>query len=145
MAEILIIHGPNLNLLGGRQTEIYGSKTLEDINREIEEKASALNLSPIFFQSNHEGDIVDEIGKTDAEAIIINPAAFTHTSVAVRDALEAYKGAVVEVHLSNIFAREDFRHKSLTAAAADGLVCGFSSHSYILAMEAAAKLIQKKE
>ncbi len=145
MEEILVIHGPNLNLLGTRQPDIYGSATLEDINAEIESRAAKMGFKMDFFQSNHEGQLVDKIGEAGARAIIINPAVFTHTSVALRDALEAFSGYVVEVHLSNIFAREDFRHKSITAAVADGLICGFSLQSYLLALEAAARLIQKTE
>ncbi len=145
MEEILVIHGPNLNLLGTRQPDIYGSATLEDINAEIESRAAKMGFKMDFFQSNHEGQLVDKIGEAGARAIIINPAAFTHTSVALRDALEAFSGYVVEVHLSNIFAREGFRQKSLTAAAADGLICGFSLQSYLLALEAAGRLIQKNE
>ena len=133
---VLVINGPNLNLLGTREPDIYGSQTLDQINERIMEQSDRLDLETECFQSNHEGDIVDKIGDTKADAIVINPAAFTHTSVALRDALSAFSGVVVEVHLSNILAREDFRHKSLTAGAALGLISGFGSNSYLLALEA---------
>ncbi|MBN2407813.1 MAG: type II 3-dehydroquinate dehydratase [Elusimicrobia bacterium] len=133
--KILVINGPNMNLLGSREPGIYGSDTLESINVKMKKKAGETGLDIEFFQSNHEGDIVDRIGQTDAGGIIINPAAFTHTSIAIRDSLSAFKGRIVEVHLSNIFAREEFRHRSLTAAAAEGVVCGFGAASYMLAMD----------
>ena len=134
--KILVVNGPNLNLLGRREPEIYGRETLGDIEKRMETKAERLGVRLEFFQSNHEGDIVDKIGETQADAVIINPAAYTHTSVAVRDSLGAYEGPVVEVHLSNIFRREDFRHRSLTASECRGVICGFGSHGYILALEA---------
>ena len=143
MAEIkniLIINGPNLDKLGTREPEIYGSQTLDQINIMISEKAAECGWNVDFFQSNHEGDIVDRIGSASEDAIIINPAAFTHTSVALRDALQIYAGPIIEVHLSNILAREEFRHESLTAAAAKGMISGFGAHGYILAMEALKKI-----
>ncbi len=132
----LVIHGPNLNLLGKREPDIYGKESLEDINEKIKTRAQELGMAVEFFQSNHEGDIVDKIGITSTDAIIINPAGYTHTSVALRDALSAFAGQIIEVHLSNIFKREEFRHVSITAPAAHGVICGFRGDSYIIALEA---------
>ncbi|MGM0568158.1 MAG: type II 3-dehydroquinate dehydratase [Elusimicrobiota bacterium] len=145
MKTLLVIHGPNLNLLGRRNPEVYGVQSLDEINLKIEKKAKELGLKAEFYQSSHEGEIVNKIGASSAGALIINPAAFTHTSVAIRDALEVFSGFVVEVHLSNIFAREDFRRKSLTAAESDGIISGFGPLSYVLAVEAAERLLSKKE
>ncbi len=136
--KILTIHGPNLNLLGRREPEIYGSKTLDMINREIDRHGEALALATTCYQSNHEGEIIDWLqnaGKEGFSGIIINPAAFTHTSVAIRDAIAAIELPVIEVHLSNISAREDFRQKSLTAAVCRGSISGFGSTSYLVALE----------
>jgi 3-dehydroquinate dehydratase-2 len=146
MKKILIIHGPNLNLLGERETSIYGTTTLDEINRNLQKAAKENVVSLSFFQSNHEGDIVDIIGKAPKDgfsAIVINPAAYTHTSVAIRDALSAVSIPAVEVHLSNIYKREEFRHQSLIAPACVGQVSGFGVQSYILGLLAAVELIQK--
>ena len=144
MKKILIINGPNLNLLGKREEGIYGKMSLEDISRLLKEKAKTIDVGVEFFQSNHEGEIVEKI--QDAKnlgfsAILINPAAYTHTSVAIRDAVSAIDIPVVEVHISNIYAREEFRHKSLIAPAASGQISGFGANSYILGLEAAVGLI----
>ncbi|NNG01646.1 MAG: type II 3-dehydroquinate dehydratase [Desulfobacteraceae bacterium] len=141
--RIMVIHGPNLNLLGKREPDIYGHTTLEAIDAEIAEKAKQLNLSVTFFQSNHEGAIVDIIQATmDHEnGLIINPAAYTHTSVAIRDALQMLTIPIIEVHLSNIYKREDFRHRSLTAAAATAQVAGFGARGYLLALEGLMHLL----
>ncbi|MBF0493570.1 MAG: type II 3-dehydroquinate dehydratase [Candidatus Omnitrophica bacterium] len=136
MKKILVIHGPNLDLLGKRETDIYGRETLAGINEEIGESAKRNNFTCEFMQSNHEGDIVDKIGKTDASGILINPAAYTHTSVAIRDALSAKGIPTVEVHISNIYAREGFRHKSLIAPVALGQISGFGKRSYLLGIDA---------
>ena len=145
MSKILIIHGPNLNLLGKREKNIYGKMDLSAINTLIEKKAKTLKASVDFFQSNHEGEIVDVIGKAGKkyDAIIINPAAYTHTSVAIRDAISAIGIPVIEVHLTNIYSREEFRHKSLISPVAKGTVCGFGSNSYVLALEAALGPLKK--
>ena len=146
MKKILIIHGPNLNLLGQREISIYGTTTLDEINRSLEKSAKENCVSLSVFQSNHEGDIVDIIGKAPQDgfaAIVINPAAYTHTSVAIRDALAAVSIPAVEVHLSNIYKREEFRHQSLIAPACVGQVSGFGVQSYILGLLAAVELIQK--
>lgn len=146
MSKILVIHGPNLNLLGEREKDIYGQTTLADINALLEKEAVDLKLKLHFVQSNHEGDIVDVIGKAKKdgfEAILINPAAYTHTSVAIHDAVRAVQIPTVEVHLSNIYSREDFRHKSLVAPVAVGQISGFGVNSYILGLHAIAKLLKK--
>ena len=145
MKKILIINGPNLNLLGKREEGIYGKMSLEDISRLLKEKAKTIDVGVEFFQSNHEGEIVEKI--QDAKnlgfsAILINPAAYTHTSVAIRDAVSAIDIPVVEVHISNIYAREEFRHKSLIAPAASGQISGFGANSYILGLEAAVWLFK---
>lgn len=141
MAKILVIHGPNLDLLGKRETDIYGKTDLKTINAAISKKAELLGIEAEFFQSNHEGEIVDMIGRSEGifVAIVINPAAYTHTSVAIRDAISAVKIPVVEVHLSNIYAREEFRQKSLISPVAKGTVSGFGTTSYLLGLEAAAE------
>jgi 3-dehydroquinate dehydratase II len=145
MEKILVIHGPNLNLLGKREETVYGKASLEDINKLLEGKAKILGVDIEFFQSNHEGEIVQKI--QDAKglgfgAIVINPAAYTHTSVAIRDAVSAVAIPVVEVHISNIYAREEFRHKSLIAPAASGQISGFGVKSYTLGLEAAFGLMK---
>ena len=142
MAKILVIHGPNLDLLGRRQPEIYGSFTLDEINQKLKKTAQKENVEIEFFQSNHEGEIVDVIGKAknNFNAILINPAAYTHTSVAIRDAIGAVELPCVEVHLSNIYAREEFRHTSLIAPVAAGQIAGFGIDSYLLGLQAAIKL-----
>ncbi len=134
--SVLIINGPNMDRLGEREPGIYGNQTLSELNSDIKDKAQKLGMKAEFFQSNHEGDIVDKIGSAKTDAIIINPAAYTHTSIAIGDALAAYDGEAVEVHISNIFSREDFRSISLTAPACRGMLCGFGSKGYILALEA---------
>jgi 3-dehydroquinate dehydratase-2 len=143
MPKILVIHGPNLNLLGSREVDVYGKVTIEDINAELEKIARARKVTLKIIQSNHEGEIVEVIGKAkDAyDAILINPAAYTHTSVAIRDAISAVAVPTVEVHLSNIYAREEFRHTSLIAPVARGQVSGFGKMSYVLGLEAAIGLV----
>jgi len=144
MPHILVLHGPNLNLLGQREASIYGSTSLEEINRLIKEEADKLGLEVTTFQSNYEGRLVEAIqdarGKYDL--IIINPAAYTHTSIALRDAILAVDIPVIEVHISNIYKREAFRQKSYIAGVAVGQICGFGINSYLLAIRAAAKIIQ---
>ncbi len=144
MGKILVIHGPNLNLLGRREEAVYGTVTLDEINAMIEDEAAAYGLDAEFYQSNHEGEIVDRIQAATGtvDCIIINPAAFTHYSIAVRDALAAVKIPAVEVHLSNIHAREEFRHMSVTAPVAVGQIMGFGPQSYVLAVRAAVEIIK---
>jgi 3-dehydroquinate dehydratase-2 len=142
MKKILVIHGPNLNLLGTREVDVYGKFTIDDINKELVKAANAKKVTLDIMQSNHEGDIVEKIGaaKGKFDAILINPAAYTHTSIAIRDAISAVDIPTVEVHISNIYAREEFRHTSLIAPVAIGQVSGFGMASYILALEAAIGL-----
>ena len=136
--RILVIHGPNLQLLGGRQPSVYGTADLASINRELEALAGARGASLTVLQSNHEGEIVERIGSAKGryDGLLINPAAYTHTSVAIRDAIEASGLPAVEVHLSNIYAREAFRHQSLIAPVCRGQVSGFGAASYRLGLEA---------
>jgi len=146
LKKILVVHGPNLNLLGQREPHIYGAETLGDINALLEAKARGLGVALDFLQSNHEGDIVDAIGRAKTqgvEAILMNPAAYTHTSVAIRDAVAAVDIPVVEVHLSNIYAREEFRHKSVIAPVSYGQISGFGVNSYALGLEAIVLLLSK--
>lgn len=146
MAKILVIHGPNLDLLGKRQPEIYGTYSLDGINQQLQKLAQKEKVEIEFLQSNHEGEIVDAIGqaKNKYDAILINPAAYTHTSVAIRDAIDAVNLPTVEVHLSNIYAREEFRHTSLIAPVALGQVCGFGIDSYSLGLQATIKMLKSK-
>ena len=145
MKKVLVINGPNLDLLGKRETDIYGEVTIDDINKDLKETASKSGAKVEFFQSNHEGDIVDKIGTADADGILINPAAYTHTSVAIRDALSAREVISVEVHLSNIYAREEFRHKSLVAPVVTGQISGFGKRSYTYGLKALLEMIDEKE
>lgn len=139
MKRVLVINGPNLNLLGTREKEVYGSETLEDIAKKVNSEAEKLNVDLSFVQTNHEGEIIDKIhevrGKVDV--IIINPGAYTHYSIAIRDAIKAVEIPAIEVHLSNIHAREEFRSKSVIAPVCKGQISGFGSNSYILALNAA--------
>lgn len=141
--RIYVMNGPNLNLLGVRQPEIYGYDTLADISAACDVKAAQFGAEIVFSQSNHEGEIVETIHKAreDGAAIVINPAAFTHTSVAILDALLTFEGPIVELHLSNPHRREKFRDHSYTSLAATGVICGFGAHGYLLAVDAAANAI----
>lgn len=142
--NLLIVNGPNLNLLGLREPEIYGSQTLADLERAVTDECKRRDLMCEFFQSNHEGALIDRIHQARNDgtaAIIINPGGLTHNSVALRDAIAAVAVPVIEVHLSNLFRRESFRHQSLTAGAAVGLISGFGIQGYLLAVQAAAALI----
>ncbi|MDA1353142.1 MAG: type II 3-dehydroquinate dehydratase [bacterium] len=134
--NVVIINGPNLNLLGQREVDVYGQYTLQDINNAATQFAKQLNINVTVFQSNHEGEIITRIQKAgqDGHSIIINPGAYTHTSIAIRDALASVRVAKIEVHLSNVHKREEFRHRSLTAAVCDGQILGFGPQGYILAL-----------
>jgi len=137
-----VIHGPNLNLLGKRETDVYGHITLEEVNKQIGKLADELGVSVDYFQSNSEGELVSEIQKTidNYEALVINPGAYTHTSIALRDAVAGVGIPTVEVHLSNIYQREDFRKMSMLADVAVGQITGFGVDSYLLGLRAAANL-----
>lgn len=141
--KILVVHGPNLNLLGKREKNIYGTKSLQDINRQISKLASELDVEAKIVQLNSEGAIVDAIQKGDYDALIINPAAYTHTSIAIRDAIAAFDRPAIEVHLSNIHKREEFRRKSYVAQVAVGQISGFGPESYLLALRAAKNILSK--
>ena len=145
--NILLVHGPNLNLLGKRQPEIYGTQTLDNINHYLIQIAQKQGIELKTFQSNHEGEIVSKIGANIdwANGILINPAAYTHTSIAIRDALSAVSLPVIEIHLSNIYKREDFRHHSYVSPIAVGVICGFGNHSYELALNAMINILQQIE
>ena len=140
---VYVLNGPNLNLLGQRQPEIYGATTLADVERDCKTVGASLGLTVEFFQSNHEGAIIDKIheARQQAQAIVINPAAFTHTSVAILDALNAFDGPVLEVHISNVHKREGFRHHSYVSLRAEGVIAGFGVNGYLLALQQAAKMV----
>lgn len=132
--KILVINGPNLNMLGRREKSIYGDATLDSISADLVKQAEG-RCDLEFFQSNHEGDIIDMIQRTDAEGIILNAGAYTHTSIAIRDSLLSVKAEFIEVHLSNVYAREPFRHHSYLSDIAKGVIAGFGAESYSLALE----------
>ena len=143
MKKIIIINGPNLNLLGEREDEIYGKESLDDIQKNCEAKGKEKSLKIDFFQSNNEGELINKIQEVDKfyEGLIINPAAFTHSSIAILDSLRAINKPKIEIHLSNIYAREEYRKKSITSEGVHGLICGFGGNSYLLGIEAICKLI----
>ncbi len=145
--KILFLNGPNLNLLGTREPEIYGHTTLAGIEEEVRERAGQLNVSIDFRQSNLEGELVSWIqqAKENFNAIVINAAAYTHTSIALRDAIAASGVPTIEIHLSNVHAREEFRHKSLIAPVCQGQITGFGQKSYILGLEAAIYVNERKK
>lgn len=140
--QVLLLHGPNLNLTGFRQPEVYGKRTLEEIDEDIKAAAERLNIDIRIMQSNHEGVLIDTIQEHRrwADAIVINPAGLGHTSVSLRDALSSIRIPIIEVHLSNIHAREEFRRHTLVSEIAVGQICGFGGNGYVLALEAVATL-----
>ena len=144
--KILIIHGPNLNMLGRREPDIYGSLTLDDINDSLGETAAELGAELEFFQSNSEGELVGRIQKAmnNVDGIVINPGAYTHTSVALRDAILSTGLPAVEAHISNIYKREEFRKKSYISGIAVGVITGFGAYSYVLALRALAEHLNNK-
>ena len=143
MPHVLILNGPNLNLLGTRQPDVYGQQTLTDLQVACDDLAESLGLSLDFHQSNHEGALVDLIqaARDMAQGIIINPGAYSHTSIAILDALNAFDGPVLEVHISNIHRREAFRHHSFVSARAEGVITGFGTEGYLLALRRMATLL----
>jgi len=145
--RIMILNGPNLNLLGTREPEIYGSDTLDDIRAACEAHGTGLGIEIDLRQSNSEGELIGWIQEVRGgwAGLIINPAAYTHSSVAIMDALQMLEVPVVELHLSNIFRREPFRHHSYVSPVAQGMICGFGAHGYILALDAIARLIGARE
>ena len=145
-SNILFLNGPNLNLLGQREQSQYGSITYEELKKKCEEKCKELDLKVEFIQSNVEGEIVSIIQSANEkfDGIIINAAAFTHTSVAIRDALSIFKKPIIELHISNIYKREDFRHKSLISAVVTGIICGLGINGYILAINSMHEILNNE-
>lgn len=145
MVRICVIHGPNLNLLGIREPEVYGHDSFDDMNRKIKDRERVLGIETRIFQSNSEGEIIDVIHEALkwADAIVINPGGYTHYSIAIRDAIAAVRLPTVEVHLSNVHGREEFRRHSVITPVASGLITGFGTNSYLLALEAARNLVEE--
>ena len=146
MRKILIINGPNLNLLGSREKKFYGNTTIKKIKSLCEDQCKNYGMECVFFQSNHEGELIEKIQSVDKDfaGIIINPAAYTHTSIALLDALRATSKPKIEIHISNIYAREDYRRKSVTSEAVNGVICGFGEKGYVLAIDAIKNLIYNR-
>ncbi|NLW56430.1 MAG: type II 3-dehydroquinate dehydratase [Firmicutes bacterium] len=144
--KILVLHGPNLNLLGKREPEIYGRTTLEEINAQLLALAKELNVELKMVQTNHEGVMVEQIQQAaeDCQGILINPAAYTHTSVAIRDALAAVNLPTIEVHLSNIYAREEFRRVSLSAPVVTAQICGLGAEGYLWGLKALVQMVRQE-
>lgn len=147
MSTILVLNGPNLNMLGIREVDVYGARSLNDINLELKELSHKMGVKLEFFQSNHEGELVDEIQKAHrrVDFIIINPGAFTHYSIAIYDAFKAVNIPFIEVHLSNIYAREEFRRCSLLSPLAAGVIMGLGAYGYRLALEAAVNMLSDQK
>ena len=143
MKKIIILNGPNLNLLGEREKSQYGSSTLKEIENKCKECGKKLNLNVVFFQSNIEGELVDKIqsSRNDYDGLIINAGGYTHTSVAIHDALKILKIPIIELHISNIYNREEFRHKSLISRVATGIICGFGADGYEMSLNAIKKIL----
>ena len=146
MNKIIILNGPNLNLLGEREKNQYGSFTLKDIEKNCNDYSSQNNIKLSFFQSNIEGELVDKIqnSRTNQDGLIINAGGYTHTSVAIHDALKILKIPIIELHISNIYNREEFRHKSLISKVAKGVICGFGANGYIMSLNAMNKFLKNE-
>jgi len=147
MKKIIILNGPNLNLLGEREKNQYGNVTLEDIKNNCIEYAAKNEIELFFYQSNIEGELVDQIQKSrnDHNGLIINAGGYTHTSVAIHDALKILKIPIIELHISNIYNREDFRHKSLISKVAKGVICGFGADGYVMSIKAMSKFLKNED
>ena len=145
MSKIIILNGPNLNLLGERERNQYGSFTLKDIEKNCKEFASNNNIDLFMFQSNIEGELIEKIQKSrnEQQGLIINAGGYTHTSVAIHDSLKILKIPIIELHISNIYNREEFRHKSLISNVAQGIICGFGADGYIMALKGIIKYLKK--
>ena len=141
--KLLVLNGPNLNMLGKREPEIYGKNTLNDVQNLVESYCNSIDCSVEFFQSNHEGDLIDKIQQAEVDGIVFNAGAYTHTSIALRYAIASVKTPVIEVHISNVHSREEFRHKSMIAPVCLGQICGFGLDSYILAIEGLNRFLSK--
>ena len=141
--KVLVIHGPNLNMLGKREPEVYGRLSLGEINRKIKAEAAEAGIKVSILQSNSEGEIIDAIQKTEYDALIINPAAYTHTSIAIRDAIAGVARPAIEVHISNVYKREEFRRRSYIAEVSVGQITGFGAESYVLALHALKNILSK--
>ena len=146
MSKIIILNGPNLNLLGEREKSQYGNSTLENIEKNCNEFALKNNIKLTLFQSNIEGELVNQIQKSrnEQDGLIINAGGYTHTSVAIHDALKILKIPIIELHISNIYNREDFRHKSLISSVVKGIVCGFGAEGYLISLQAMNKFIKNE-
>ena len=144
MNKIIILNGPNLNLLGEREKSQYGNFTLKDVEKSCEEYANKNNINLTFFQSNIEGDLINQIqnSRNSQDGLIINAGGYTHSSVAIHDALKILKIPIIELHISNIYNREEFRHKSLISKVAKGVICGFGEEGYIMSLKAMKKFLQ---
>ena len=146
MNKIIVLNGPNLNLLGEREKKQYGSLTLKEIENNCKEFANKNNIKLSLFQSNIEGELITQIqnARNDQDGIIINAGGYTHTSVAIHDALKVLKIPIIELHISNIYNREEFRHKSLISKVADGIICGFGAEGYIMSLKAMNKILNNE-
>ena len=147
MSKIIILNGPNLNLLGEREKNQYGNFTLKDIEKKCKDYAEKNNINLTLFQSNIEGELVNQVqnSRENQDGLILNAGGYTHTSVAIHDALKILKIPIIELHISNIYNREEFRHKSLISKVAKGIICGFGSNGYVMSLQAMCEFLKKNE